>query len=144
MVSAILVDDSHGHACLSNIPILVKILEPTSGPAGHQQCLSLYNKVLTIATGFASTCEWALYSFNNVHFVSSICSRNLPFHIVLSADPHTKGRDLIKEFTDYKCILDCIKELYDHIRSSTLTCSQLQGYLVHSHHLPNSTATTQF
>jgi hypothetical protein len=87
--------------------------------------------------------EWAIYSFNNGHFVSSIQAQALPFRVVLCADAFVEGRALFKEFTNCPLILSGVKELYDHVRRSG-DRSKLDGYLLHSHRFAQSSATHNF
>ena len=42
--------------------------------------------------------SWAVYSFSNGHFSSTIQSRHLPFHISLACDTSESGRSLFAEF----------------------------------------------
>jgi hypothetical protein len=81
--------------------------------------------------------QWAVYSFNCGHFLTSIRAGALPFRIVLVADAFVEGRSLFKEFSDCTIILDGARELYNHIRNSGDN-SVLDGYLIHSHRFPSS------
>lgn len=125
------------------MPIKFGTFPPRSDPSQHRPTLTLYNNDLTAAAKFITRFGWAVYTFNNDHFILAIRNRNLPFHITLAADPNQEGRALLGKFTDCKTILHGVKDLYDHIRSSGIS-SQLQGYLIHSHRLPSTETTTTF
>jgi hypothetical protein len=103
----------------------------------------LYNSDLPRAARQLSQFDWAVYSFNSGHFVSSIRSWNLPFNVTLARDPYSQGRALFKEFTGCNSILSGAAELLNHVRSSGHT-SVLHGYPIHSHRFASSDATRKF
>jgi hypothetical protein len=144
IASAIFVDDSHGHSdVLSNVPIQFGSFDSSINLSQVYAALPLYNSDLVFAARTITTFEWAVYSFNNGHFMSSIDRYQLPFRIVLAADAYSQGRALFKEFSKCPTILNGAKELYDHVRGSG-NRSKLDGYLIHSHRFSHTASTRTF
>ena len=161
-VSTIFVHDSNGHTFIENVPVRFGNFSfatddstlPTADPRqllqnGHfshvteDSHLCLLNNDLPTAARLMSTFDWAVYGFNNGHFLSTWQRRNLPFHVALCADPHSQGRALFKEFSDCNTIVSGLKQLLDHVRSSPST-ARLHGYLIHSPRFLTSTSTIGF
>ena len=101
VVSAIIVDHCNGMQHLSNVPIKFGQLaiDPLPSTQTSHSIQVLNNSELPLAARQLSQFDWAVYSFNDGHFIPSICSRNLPFKITLACDPYANGRALFKEFT---------------------------------------------
>ncbi len=72
-----------------------------------------------------------MYSFGGGHFLSTISSRNLPFHVTLACDQYDYGRALFREFAMSATVLGSSAELLHRLRSSGET-GQIHGYLIHS------------
>ena len=144
LVPAIYVDNRGGHSSsLTNVPVCFGTFEPTIDLEAVYQAAPLYNAELVAAARHISHYQWCVYSFNSGHFSSSIASIGLPFRIVLAADPYSQGRALFQKFTDCRRILNGARELYDYIRRCG-DRSKLDGYMIHSHRLPDSLATRNF
>jgi hypothetical protein len=144
IITAIYVDDSNGHSCaLSNVPVSFGLFDATVDLCAVSKIPPRYNSELVLAARAITQFHWAVYSFNDGHFMSSIKRLALPYRIVLAADAFGEGRALFKEFSQCPTILAGAKELYNHIRSSGDT-SKLDGYLLHSHRFPQSNATHAF
>jgi hypothetical protein len=62
--------------------------------------------------------DWAVYSFSNGHFSSSVQSHNLPFQICLACDPYESGRSLFREFAASAKVFNSGNDLLHHIRAS--------------------------
>ena len=134
LISSIFIDDSDGHEFLTNVPVKYGTFT-NHVPVDSSDAIPLYNSELPAAAKAFIRSDWAVYSFSNGHFVSSIATRNFPFHVTLAADPFSEGRALFGEFTDCKRIFSGVNALHDHVRSSG-DCSILSGYMIHSHRLP--------
>ena len=87
--------------------------------------------------------NWAVYSFGGGHFLSTILSRNLPFHVTLACDQYEYGRALFREFATSATVLGSSAELLHHIRSSG-DVEQIHGYLIHSLRFRDSKTTSKF
>ena len=130
VVSAIIDDWCHGLDFLANWP--VKFSSTTESTSPGKSTRVLHNAELPLAPRQLDQFNWAVYSFNNGNFVSSICSYNLSFKIVLASDPFTHSHALFSEFKNFRSILSGAKELLDHIRGLDQS-SKLHGYIIHSH-----------
>ena len=95
LISQIVIDDSNGHVCLEHVPVKFgqRKQQAVSG------ALSLYNNDLPTAAYQCAHFTWAVYGFNDGHFISSTRTRNLPFDIVLAVDHTKQGRGLFSEFS---------------------------------------------
>jgi hypothetical protein len=87
--------------------------------------------------------SWAVYSFSNGHFSSTIQSQNLPFLISLACDTSESGRSLFSEFAPTAQVYGSGNALLHHIRSSGDT-SMIHGYLINSYRFLTSETTTAF
>jgi hypothetical protein len=87
--------------------------------------------------------DWAIYSFNSRHFLSTICVRSLPFKLVLAYNPFVCGRALFCELLECKLILNSAPEMLDCIWGSGIT-SKLAGYIIHSHRYTSTEPTLRF
>jgi hypothetical protein len=75
--------------------------------------------------------EWAVYSFLNGHFLSTVESRGLPFTICLACDTTKAGRSLFTEFVPNATVFSSGNNLLNHIRASGEQ-SIISGYLINS------------
>jgi hypothetical protein len=87
--------------------------------------------------------NWAVYSFDGAHFMSTILSCNLPFHVKLACDQYEYGRALFHKFTRCPDILGSRSDLLHHIRAA-VDSSQIHGYLIHSLRFKDSNTTSTF
>lgn len=90
-----------------------------------------------------SSFQWAVYSFNSGHFISSIKLRSLPFTIALACDPSAIGRSLFHDMTKCQHVMPSAASLLDHIRSSGIRTT-IDGYLIHSHRFTEQSQSKQF
>jgi hypothetical protein len=133
-----------GMQYLSNWPVSFGEYSSESTPIVSTTVCSLYNFDLTAANRSLSCFDWAVYSFNSGHFISSICLLGLPFAIVLAFDEYAHSRSLFTELsTCTGPILGGRRALLDHIKASGIT-SKLSRYLVHSRHYDSTKPTSQF
>ncbi len=137
--SAIVHHDCHGLSHLSNIPIRFGDFDCVTPITSHA---SINHEIPTYANKVLSF-SWAVYSFGGGHFMSTILSRNLPFHVKLACDQYKYGRALFCEFTHCPNIFGSISELLHHICASG-DSSQIHGYLIHSLRLKDSDRTSTF
>jgi hypothetical protein len=97
IASAIFVDDSHGHSdVLSNVPIQFGSFDSSINLSQVYAASPLYNSDLVFAARTITTFEWAVYSFNNGHFTSSIDVTNCPSESFLLPMPTRKDVPCLK------------------------------------------------
>jgi hypothetical protein len=87
--------------------------------------------------------NWAIYSFSNGHFSSTIQPRHLPFHISLACDTSKAGRSLFAEFMPDAKVFSSGNNFLQHIRASGET-SFIHNYLINSYPFLTSKVTTLF
>jgi hypothetical protein len=85
--------------------------------------------------------NWAVYSFSNRHFSSTVQSCNLPVHVSLACNTTEWGRALFQEFMPNAKVFSTGDNLLNHIRASGDT-SVVHGYLIHSYCFQTSKVTT--
>jgi hypothetical protein len=86
---------------------------------------------------------WAVYSFSNGHFSSSIKSHGLPFTICLACDTSKAGRSLFNEFAPKATVSSSGNDLLNHIHASEQQ-SVISGYLINSYRFQTSKITSLF
>ena len=87
--------------------------------------------------------SWAVYSFSNGHFSSTIQSQHLPFHISMACDTSEAGRSLFAEFAPDAKVFSSGNDFLHHIRASGET-SVIHGYLINSYRFLTSEVTSAF
>jgi hypothetical protein len=87
--------------------------------------------------------DWAVYSFSNGHFSSSIESHGLPFTIRLAFDTSEAGRSLKNEFAPKATVFSSGNNLLNHISASGHQ-SVISGYLSNSYCFQTSKITSSF
>ncbi len=87
--------------------------------------------------------KWAVFSFANDHFSSSIASRNLPFTIRLMCNTTEAGRSLFHKFAPSAKVFETGNDLLNHIRSLGEQ-SVISGYLINSYCFQTSEVTSLF
>jgi hypothetical protein len=87
--------------------------------------------------------DWAVYSFSNGHFTSTMESRNLPFMIHLACDPTEQGQSLFHKFASSTTVFSSGNNLLNHIPASG-DQSVISGYLINSYRFQTSEVTTLF
>jgi hypothetical protein len=86
---------------------------------------------------------WAVYSFSNGHFSSSIKSHGVPFTIYLACDTSKAGCSLFNEFAPKATVFSSRNNLLNHIRASGHQ-SVISGYLINSYCFQTSEITSAF
>ena len=139
IMSAIVHHDCHGLSHLSNVPVRFGnfdcVMTITSHALINHKIPTYANKVLSFS--------WAVYSFGGGHFMSTILSHNLPFHVKLACDQYKYGQALFCKFNHCPNIFGSSSELLHHIRALG-DSSQIHGYLIHSLHFKDSNTTSTF
>jgi hypothetical protein len=130
-----------GHTHLSNVP--VRFGEATPTVLAIAPSRSLLNSELAQYARQALTYDWAVFSFSNGHFLSSIESRSLPFTISLACDTTEAGRSLFHEFAPAASVFKSGNDLLNHIRASGEQ-SVISGYLINSYRFQTSDITSAF
>jgi hypothetical protein len=131
-----------GHTHLSNIPIRFGEFNDAH-PCPRNGTRKLLNSELACYALETQWFDWAVYSFSNGHFPSTIMSHNLPFNVCLVCNPYESGRALFHEFTRSAKVFSSGNDLLNHIRASGDT-SVVHGYLVNSYRFQTSEVTTSF
>ena len=72
--------------------------------------LSLSNQAASVAEYKSTQFSWMVYGFNSGHFLSTILSDKLPFHVVVAADYDAHGRALFHEIEKCPTILTSIHD----------------------------------
>jgi hypothetical protein len=103
----------------------------------------LLNSELALYARQAMKYDWAVYSFSNGHFSSSINSHGLPFSICLACDTSESGRSLFNEFAPQATVFSSGNDLLNHIRASGHQ-SVISGYLINSYRFRTSEITKLF
>ena len=62
--------------------------------------------------------DWAVYSFSNRHFSSTIETRNLPFTICLACNLTERGRSLFHKSASAATVFSSGNDLLNHIHAS--------------------------
>jgi hypothetical protein len=91
LLTDLIVSDNGGHTHLSNVPIQFGELN-SSLPNTGQPAQALLNSEVARYARERMNFDWAVCSFSNGHFTSTIESRNLPFTICLACNPTKQGQ----------------------------------------------------
>jgi hypothetical protein len=132
----------YGHTHLSIVPIKFGEFD-SAHPPPRQAARTLLNSEFTSYAQQAQQFDWAVYSFSNGHFSSTVQSHSLPFHICLACDRYESGQSLFHEFATIAKIFNSGNDFLQHIRASGDT-SVLHGYLINSYRFQTSEVTTSF
>ncbi len=126
LLTNIVITTSTGGTVLANIPVRFGYkTDLPHGPTAPGRAL-LNSEFASFAFRAMHFC-WAVHSFSNRHFSSTIQSHNLPFHISLACDTSEAGRSLFAEFAPSTRIFGSSNDLLHHIRASGET-SVVHGY----------------
>ena len=127
---------------LANIPI--RFGHTTTGALlSTMRTRALLNSEFPSYAFHATNFCWAVYSFSNGHFSSTIQSQNLAFHINLACNTSEAGRSLFAEFEPSAQIFSSGNDLLHHIWASRET-SVIHGYLINSYRFLTSKVTFAF
>jgi len=106
-----------GHTHLSNVPIQFGEFD-SAHPPPRQVARTLLISEFASHARQAQQFDWAVYSFSNGHFSSSVQSHNLPFQICLACDLYESGRSLFQEFATSAKVFNSGNDLLNHIGAS--------------------------
>ena len=95
LLTDIVMSTSDTGSRLVNVPVRFGHVSSGSPPA---QTRALLNSEFASYAFHAMHFSWAVYSFSNGHFSSTIQSHHLTFHIGLACDTSESGRSLFAEF----------------------------------------------
>jgi hypothetical protein len=140
LITEIVSSSDCGHTHLSNVPIRFGEFNDAHPPL-RQAARTLLNSEFASHARQAQQFDWAVYLFSNRHFLSSVQSHNLPFHICLASDPYESGQSLFQEFAASAKVFNLGNDLLTHIRASGDT-SVIHGYLINSYRFQTSEVTT--
>ena len=129
-----------GHTHLSNIPIKFGTFASDSTPKPYHH---LYNSELASYAFDTLQFSWAVYTFSNGHFPSTIAKSNLPFQIRLACDVTDSGRSLFGEFAPNAKVYSNSNDLLQHIRASG-DRSHIHGYLINTSRFKTPEMTNKF
>ncbi len=144
LLTVLVVLGSRGHTHLLNVPVRFGNLPPstTNGTRSTSACTLLNNEFARYAHETMNF-DWAVYSFSNGHFLSTIESGNLPFTICLACDSTERGRSLFHEFATSATVFSSSNDLLNHIRASG-NQSVISGYLINSYRFQTNEITSSF
>ncbi len=126
----IVMSNSTEQAFLSNVLVLFGHLALPRRTSTQPRAL-LNLEIASYAFQVMSFC-WAIYSFSNRHFSSTIQSQNLPFNVSLACDPSEAGRSFFVEFAPNAKVFSSGNYFLQHVRALGET-SVLHGYLINSY-----------
>jgi hypothetical protein len=139
ILSAMVDSNCNGLSHLANIPVKFghfdHVTPATSHASSNHELPIIANRILHF--------NWAVYSFGGGHFLSTISSCNLPFHVTLACDQYEYDRTLFCEFTTSATVLASSADLLHHICASGKT-AQIHGYLIYSLRFKDSKTTSKF
>ncbi len=130
-----------GNPHFENVPVLIGNLTQSEHPPPPSR--QLLNSELALYARQAMKYDWAVYSFSNGHFSSSIKSHGLCFSICLACDTSESGRSLFNEFAPQATVFSSGNDLLNHIRALGHQ-SIISGYLINSYRFQTSKITTSF
>ncbi len=137
--SAMFDSNCHGLSHLAHIPVQFGHFDHVA-PANS---FVSSNYELPAAANQIMNFNWAVYSFGGGHFLLTIPSRNLPFHVMLACDQYDYGRALFSEFASNATVLWSSADLLHHLCSSREN-GQIHGYLIHSFRFRDSETAIKF
>jgi hypothetical protein len=130
-----------GNPHFENVPVHIGDLPRLEHPTPTSR--RLLNSELGLYARQAMEYDWAVYSFSNGHFSSSIKSHSLPFSICLACDTSKSGRSLFNEFVPQATVFSSGQDLLNHIRALGHQ-SIISGYLINSYRFQTSEVTSSF
>ena len=137
--SAMFSSDCNGLSHLANVPVRFGQFNKVI----HTHSFASSNHDIPAAANHFLNFNWAINSFSGGHFLSTISSRNLPFHVTLTCDQYKYGKALFCKFAMNALVLGSSAELLHHICSSG-EIGQIHGYLIHSLNFGDSETTSKF
>jgi hypothetical protein len=141
LLTDIVMSTGWGQTYLSNVPAQFGEMMSSVHAASHSR--TLLNSEVVWYAHQAMHFNWAVYSFSNGHFSSSIESRGLPFTICLVCNTTKSGHSLFHEFANNAAVFNSGHDLLNHIRASG-DQSVIHGCLINSYHFSTSAITLSF
>ncbi len=142
LLTDIFLSNGLGNTALSNVPVRFGTFDGDF-PGHRTEARPLLHSEFACYARQCSQFDWAVYSFSNGHFCSSILRRNLPFRITIAWNLYESGRALFQEFVTGARVFGSGNELLNHIRASGET-SPIHGYLINSYQFQTSKVTSSF
>ena len=142
LLSELIVLEGGGHTTLSNCPVSIEQIK-SSFPNTCSNARTLLNLEFSRYAHETTNFDWAVFSFSNGHFLSTIETRNLPFTIRLACDTTERGQSLFHEFAPTATVFSSGNDLLNHIRASGEQLI-ISGCLVNSYQFQNSEVTGKF
>jgi hypothetical protein len=143
LLSELIVLEGRGHTTLSNRPVRFEHLKSSLPDTAGSNARTLLNSEFARYAHETTNFDWAVFSFSNGHFSSTIETRNLPFTIRLACDTTEQGRSLFHEFSPTATVFSSGNDLLNHIRASGEQ-SIISGYLINSYRFQSSEVTAKF
>jgi hypothetical protein len=141
LLTDITVSSGWGNPHFENVPVHIGDLTQSEHPPPPSR--QLLNSELALYARQALKYNWAVYSFSNGHFSSSIKSHGLPFSICLACNTSESGCSLFNKFAPQATVFSSGNDLLNHIRASGHQ-SIISGYLINSYRFQTSEITTSF
>ena len=82
------------------------------------------------------------YGMTRGHFISTIKANDLPFDIIIVADPAVRGHALMCQVLDFPSIIGCLEEFIKCARSPVKFC--VAGYMVYSKRVGTNQSNVTF
>jgi hypothetical protein len=142
LLTDIVMSTSTAGTVLMNVPICFGHMVTALKTTTTRTCALLNSEFASYAY-HAMYFSWAVYSFSNGHFSSTIQSQHLPFHISMACDTSEAGRSLFAEFAPDAKVFSSGNDFLHHIRASGVT-SAIHGYLINSYRFLTSEVTSAF
>ena len=130
-----------GHTHLLNVPLCFGELSAAVHTAMPSCCL--LNLELACYAQQTMQYDWAVYSFSNRHFLSTIESRSLPFTVCLACNTTEAGCSLFTEFAPNVTVFSSGNNLLNHI-CALGEQSIISGHLINSYCFQTSEVTLSF
>jgi hypothetical protein len=142
LLTDIVLSNGLGNTALLNVPVRFRTFDGDF-PGHRTEACALLNSEFAHYARQCSQFDWAVYSFSNGHFCSSILHHNLPFRIAIAWDPYESGRALFQEFATGMHVFGSGNNFLNHIRASGET-SPIHGYMINSYQFQTSKVTSSF
>ena len=141
LLTELITSNGCGPTHFSNIPVCFGFIQ-SSAPATSSPRILLNSEFARYARE-ATQFNWAVYTFSNGHFISSIDSHQLPFTISLACDTTEQGHSLFHKFATYAKVFSSGNDFLHHIRASNEQAI-VNDYLINSYRFRTSEVTSSF
>jgi hypothetical protein len=141
LLTELITSNGCGLTQLSNVPVCFGFMD--SSVQANSTTRVLLNSEFARYAREATQFNWAVYTFSNGHFISSIDSHQLPFTISLTCDTTKQGHSLFRKFATNAKVFSSGNDFLHHIRASS-NQDILNGYLINSYRFRTSEVTSSF